>query len=61
MARCCAPAIDTFGVEKILFAVDHPFSDGPQARRFLDYAAISAEEGPGSPTRTPSSFSGYQG
>jgi predicted TIM-barrel fold metal-dependent hydrolase len=36
--------IDTFGAERIMFAVDHPFSDGAQARRFLDRAAISDEE-----------------
>ncbi len=39
--RC---ALDTFGPDKILFAVDHPFSDGGEARRFLDAAAISDEE-----------------
>jgi len=39
--RC---AIDTFGADKIMFAVDHPFSDGALARRFLDQAAISDEE-----------------
>jgi 2,3-dihydroxybenzoate decarboxylase len=27
-----------------MFAVDHPFSDGAQARRFLDQAAISDAE-----------------
>jgi predicted TIM-barrel fold metal-dependent hydrolase len=27
-----------------MFAVDHPFSDGAVARRFLDEAAISDEE-----------------
>lgn len=36
--RC---ALDTFGADKILFAVDHPFSDGGQARRFLDSAPVS--------------------
>jgi predicted TIM-barrel fold metal-dependent hydrolase len=39
--RC---AIDTFGADRVLFAVDHPFSDGTEARRFLDRAAISDEE-----------------
>jgi uncharacterized protein len=39
--RC---AIDTFGAERIMFAVDHPFSDGAIARRWLDQAAISDEE-----------------
>jgi uncharacterized protein len=39
--RC---AIDTFGAERIMFAVDHPFSDGAEARRFLDQAAISDDE-----------------
>jgi predicted TIM-barrel fold metal-dependent hydrolase len=39
--RC---AIDTFGADRIMFAVDHPFSDGAQARRFLDQAAITDEE-----------------
>jgi len=39
--RC---AIDTFGADKIMFAVDHPFADGADARRFIDTAAISDEE-----------------
>ncbi len=39
--RC---AIDTFGAERIMFAVDHPFSDGAIARRWLDQAAISGQE-----------------
>src|ERR1700761_3237584 len=39
--RC---AIDTFGADKILFAVDHPFADGAEARRFIDRAAISDDE-----------------
>jgi uncharacterized protein len=39
--RC---AIDTFGADRILFAVDHPFSDGERARRWLNEAAISTEE-----------------
>jgi predicted TIM-barrel fold metal-dependent hydrolase len=39
--RC---ALDTFGADKLMFAVDHPFSDGAVARRFLDEAAISDEE-----------------
>ena len=39
--RC---AIDTFGADRILFAVDHPFSDGAIARRFLDQAKISEED-----------------
>lgn len=39
--RC---AIDTLGADKILFAVDHPFSDGARARRFIDQAPISDEE-----------------
>jgi uncharacterized protein len=39
--RC---AIDTFGADKILFSVDHPFSDGAEARRFIDQAPISDEE-----------------
>jgi predicted TIM-barrel fold metal-dependent hydrolase len=39
--RC---AIDTLGIDKILFAVDHPFSDGAHARRFLEQAAISDQE-----------------
>ena len=33
-----------FGADRILFAVDHPFSDGALARRWLDRAAISDEE-----------------
>ena len=39
--RC---AIDTLGVDKVLFAVDHPFSDGAKARRWIDQAAISEDE-----------------
>ncbi len=39
--RC---AIDTFGADRIMFAVDHPFSNGAEARRFLDQAAISDED-----------------
>ena len=39
--RC---AIDTLGADKVLFAVDHPFSDGAKARRWIDQAAISDEE-----------------
>jgi predicted TIM-barrel fold metal-dependent hydrolase len=39
--RC---AIDTFGAERIMFAVDHPFSDGTKARRFLEQAAITDRE-----------------
>lgn len=36
-------ALQTIGADRILFAVDHPFSDGAVARRFLDQAAISDE------------------
>ncbi|HEY4826385.1 MAG TPA: amidohydrolase family protein, partial [Solirubrobacteraceae bacterium] len=39
--RC---AIDTLGADKIMFAVDHPFSDGAVARRFLEQAAITDDE-----------------
>ncbi|MBV9941802.1 MAG: amidohydrolase [Solirubrobacterales bacterium] len=39
--RC---AIDTLGADKILFAVDHPFSDGAKARQWIDRAPITAEE-----------------
>jgi uncharacterized protein len=39
--RC---AIDSLGIDKILFAVDHPFSDGANAVRFLEQAAITDEE-----------------
>jgi len=39
--RC---AIDTFGADRIMFAVDHPFSDNAKARRWIDQAAISEEE-----------------
>ena len=39
--RC---AIDTLGVDKILFAVDHPFSDGAKARQWIDQAPITDEE-----------------
>lgn len=27
-----------------MFAVDHPFADGAEARRFIDQAAISDQE-----------------
>lgn len=37
-------ALETLGPERILFAVDHPFSDGAAARRFLDRAAIGDED-----------------
>lgn len=39
--RC---ALETIGADRILFAVDHPFSDGAEARRFLDQAPVSDEE-----------------
>jgi predicted TIM-barrel fold metal-dependent hydrolase len=39
--RC---AIDTLGVVKVMFAVDHPFSDGANATRWIERAAISDEE-----------------
>ena len=39
--RC---AIDTLGADKILFSVDHPFSDGAKARQWIDQAAINDEE-----------------
>ena len=39
--RC---AIDTLGVDKVLFSVDHPFSDGAKARQWIDRAAISDAE-----------------
>ena len=39
--RC---AIDTLGADKVMFSVDHPFSDGGKARRWIDAAAISDEE-----------------
>jgi hypothetical protein len=39
--RC---ALDTVGSERIMFAVDHPFSDGAAGRRFLEGAAISDGE-----------------
>ncbi len=34
-------ALQTLGADRILFAVDHPFADGGEARRFLDGAALS--------------------
>jgi hypothetical protein len=37
-------ALQTIGVDRIMFAVDHPFADGAQARRFLDQAPISDED-----------------
>ena len=39
--RC---AIDTLGADKVMFAVDHPFSDGATARRWIDRAPISDAE-----------------
>lgn len=36
-------ALETLGSDRILFAVDHPFSDGAEAVRFLERAAISDE------------------
>jgi hypothetical protein len=39
--RC---AIDVLGAERILFAVDYPFSDNATARRFIDTAAVSDQE-----------------
>jgi predicted TIM-barrel fold metal-dependent hydrolase len=39
--RC---AIDVIGVERVMFAVDHPFSDMATARRFIDTAALSDAE-----------------
>jgi predicted TIM-barrel fold metal-dependent hydrolase len=39
--RC---ALDTIGVDRIMFAVDHPFGDDVAGRRFLDEATISEEE-----------------
>jgi predicted TIM-barrel fold metal-dependent hydrolase len=35
--RC---ALDTFGADRIMFAVDYPFGDSVPGRRFLDEAAI---------------------
>jgi hypothetical protein len=37
-------ALRTLGPDRILFAVDHPFSSGAEARRFLDEAAISEDD-----------------
>lgn len=37
-------ALETLGSDRILFAVDHPFSDGAEAVRFLERAAISDED-----------------
>ena len=39
--RC---ALDVVGAERILFAIDHPFSDNAAGRRFLDTAALSDED-----------------
>jgi predicted TIM-barrel fold metal-dependent hydrolase len=36
-------AIDTFGIDRILFAVDYPFSPNEDGRRFLD--SLTLEEG----------------
>ncbi len=37
-------ALEAVGPDRILFAVDHPFSDGAEARRFLDRAPVSDED-----------------
>ena len=34
-------ALQTLGADRIMFAVDHPFSDGGDGRRFLEAAALS--------------------
>jgi len=39
--RC---AIDVIGAERVLFAVDYPFSDMATARAFIDAAAVSDDE-----------------
>jgi predicted TIM-barrel fold metal-dependent hydrolase len=39
--RC---AIDTLGIDKVLFSVDHPYSDGAHARRWIDQAALTDDE-----------------
>jgi predicted TIM-barrel fold metal-dependent hydrolase len=39
--RC---AIDTLGADRVMFAADHPFGDGGEARRFMDAAALSDDE-----------------
>jgi hypothetical protein len=39
--RC---AIDVLGAERVMFAVDYPFSDNATGRNFLDTAAISDSE-----------------
>ncbi len=39
--RC---AIDVLGIDKVLFSVDHPFSDGAHARRWIEQAAVSDPE-----------------
>jgi uncharacterized protein len=37
-------ALQTVGVERIMFAADHPYGDGAQARRWLEQAPISDED-----------------
>jgi hypothetical protein len=37
-------ALEVVGPERVLFAVDHPFSDGAVASQFLDRAPISEED-----------------
>jgi len=41
LLRC---AIDVVGADRIMFAVDHPFSDGAAARRWLDATPVSEED-----------------
>jgi uncharacterized protein len=37
-------AIDTFGIDNIMFSVDYPFSTNEQGKEFLDHIAIPAEQ-----------------
>jgi uncharacterized protein len=37
-------AIDTFGIDNIMFSVDYPFSTNEQGKEFLDHIALPAEQ-----------------
>jgi hypothetical protein len=50
-------ALMVFGADRMLFSVDHPFSDNSQAA-FLRDAPLSPADKQRSPTATPSTSSG---
>jgi predicted TIM-barrel fold metal-dependent hydrolase len=36
--------IATFGIDRVLFSIDYPFSTSQDGRRFLDELPLSSEE-----------------